>query len=219
MKAKLIKYDLDYTHYSTEMGSVHLPCPPIFFDANLERGYIEDIKKKAIFCNIEPIFLIHKFVNVVSPQQALRLRRQWDSFKATNPVAHNTDEASSGRSSGTASYHLGIWRRSSKVALITADTRCTGQPFDIHQHIKLKNFLRSVQRYVASPLEHLLGRYVKKESVKRKRQVGFVFSCHAPDNSAFKVGRIYQGASTFGQLPRVGLQGGIHNSLSDKWHQ
>ena len=148
IKAKLIKYyDLEYTNYSTEMGSVHLPCPPVFFDTKSEKVYIEDIKKNPIFCNIEPMFLIHKFVNVVSPQQALRLRRQWNSFKATNPVAHNTDETSSARSSGTPSYHLRIWRRSSTEAFITKDTRCEhkiGQNIQVEmlpwevKHLKLK---------------------------------------------------------------------------------
>jgi hypothetical protein len=166
MKAKLIKYDLDYTKYVTETGSVHIPAPPIFFDANSEEGFILDIQKNAIFSGLKPLFLIRKFVNVLSKQQAERLRRQWDSFMETNPVAHNTGETSSARSTGTASYHLGLWRRSSKTACITLDSRCES---DVHQRTHCENFLRSVRRYIASHLRRLMARYTRQEWLKRER--------------------------------------------------
>ena len=165
MKAKIIKYDLNYSNYVTQTGSLRLPCPPIFFDSKSGKRYLQDFERHAIFCGIKPVFLIHKFVNLLSDGQALRLRRQWDAFMATNPVAHNTNEASSARSSGTASYHLGLWRRSSQVACITLDSRCEA---DIHQLTRCKNFLRSVRRYVVPPLKRLMSRYTKEEWLQRE---------------------------------------------------
>ncbi|KAF8350838.1 hypothetical protein F5887DRAFT_865952, partial [Amanita rubescens] len=111
-------------------------------------------------------FLIHKFVNVLSDGQALRLRRQWESFMATNPVAHKT---SGTRSSGTPSYHLGLWRRSSNVASTTSDLKG-----NIHQRTQCKNFLRSVKGYVAPALNRLMSRYAKEEWMKRQTYEIFV---------------------------------------------
>jgi hypothetical protein len=180
MRAKLMKYDLDQSHYITETGSIHLPCPPIYFDSNLERGYIQNIQKYPIFCSIKPQFLIHKFANVLSPEQCQALREKWVSFTNENPIAHNTETGSSSRSSGTPSYHLGIWRRYSDHAMVTLDTQCRGF---IHQQKQCKNFLRAVQRHVAPALKRLMERYTKEEWAMRKRQVNFGWLFHEADKS------------------------------------
>lgn len=92
MNAKLHRYDLDSSNYVSETGTVSVPCPPVFFDANTEQGYIADIKKYPIFAGMEPLFLIQKFVDVVSSNGAGKLKRQWESFTDMNPKAHNTEE-------------------------------------------------------------------------------------------------------------------------------
>jgi hypothetical protein len=166
MNAKLYKYDMASEGYVTQTGTLSVPCPPIFFDANKERGYIAELKKNAIFSGIEPLFLIQKFVNVVSHNGAKKLKRQWESFTKTNPKAHNTGESSSARSSDAKSYHLGVWRRYSKKTEVTVDTReCEDGP----QKTQCLNFLWTVKTEIAPDIRRLLQRYTKKEWEEKKR--------------------------------------------------
>ena len=53
MKTKLIKYELDYTNFVTKTGSVHIPAPPVYFDANSRKRFIPDIQKYCIFYGIK----------------------------------------------------------------------------------------------------------------------------------------------------------------------
>ncbi|KAF8324837.1 hypothetical protein F5887DRAFT_901971 [Amanita rubescens] len=198
-----MKYDLDHNHYITETGSIHLPCPPIYFDSNLERGYIQNIEKYPIFCSIKPHFLIHKFVNVLSPEQCQDLREKWVSFTNENPIAHNTETGSSSRSSGTSSYHLGVWRRYSDHAMVTLDTQCRG--FN-HQQKQCKNFLRAVQRHVAPALKRLMERYTKEEWAMRKRQVNFGWLFHEADKSELEL-------DFYGSFTTVAVTNGVSDIL------
>jgi hypothetical protein len=160
MNAKLYKYDMASEGYITQTGTLSVPCPPIFFDANTEQGYIADIKENAIFTGIEPLFLIQKFVNIVSKNGAQKLKRQWESFMKTNPKAHNTGESSSAQSSDTKSYHLGVWCCYSKKTEVTVDTRkCKDGP----QKTQCLNFLKMVKREIMSDVRRLLQRYTEQE--------------------------------------------------------
>ena len=172
MHTKLLKYDHDEEKYicMSEGTSFSIPCPPVFIDANTDRVYIADIAKEKIFCSIKPLFLIHKFVNVLSSRYAQTLRQRWTRFMDTKPKAHNTDEDSSARSSHVKSYHLGIWRRSNKEARITKDTciktRTRRQRIGREQCL---NFMRTVQRAIAPVVRCLMKRYMPDEWKERKR--------------------------------------------------
>ena len=172
MHTKLLKYDHDEEKYicMSEGTSFSIPCPPVFIDANTDRVDIADIAKEKIFCSIKPLFLIRKFVNVLSSRYAQTLRQRWTRFMDTKPKAHNTDEDSSARSSHVKSYHLGIWHRSNKEARITKDTciktRTRRQRIGREQCL---NFMRTVQRAIAPVVRHLMKRYMPDEWKERKR--------------------------------------------------
>ena len=165
MHTKLYKYKVESMRYVHQSGSIRVPCPPVFFDSVTEEGYIADIQKEAILMGIQPLFLIHKFVNVVSKTGARKIKKRWESFMETNPVAHNTEESSSSRSSDFKSYHLGIWRRSSKTMCATKDTRCKEE----HQRVECDEFMRVVEKYISRPVRRLMERYTKDEWAERQR--------------------------------------------------
>ncbi|KAF8327853.1 hypothetical protein F5887DRAFT_924642 [Amanita rubescens] len=166
--AKMWKYDMDTSGYITQTGTLHVPCPSVFFDANTEKGYIADIQKEKIFAGIQPLFLFHKFVNVLSKNGAKVLKTRWEAFIKTNPTAHNTKESSSARSTTSKSYHLGIWRRYDTEAGVTVDTRCE----NLNQAIKCLDFMRAVKKYIAPPVKRLMEHYTKEEWVHRDRRFG-----------------------------------------------
>lgn len=157
---------MDTSGYITQTGTLRVPCPSVFFDANTDKGYIANIEKEKIFAGIKPLFLIRKFVNVLSQRRAEILKKKWAAFMETNPKAHNTEESSSARSSDSKSYHLGIWRRSNGVARITADTLCD---LNLDRAIKCFDFLRAVKKYIAPRVKRLMERYSKDEWVQREQ--------------------------------------------------
>jgi len=159
---KLWKYNLDSSGYISKEGTISVPCPPLFFDANTERTYIADIENEKIFAGIKPLFLIQKFANVLSKNGAETLQKRWTAFKKTNPIPQKTASA---RSSSSESFHLGIWRRRKGKALVTADTRWD----DEHQQKRCLDFMRAVKDYIAPQLKRLMERYTKDEWVLRQQ--------------------------------------------------
>lgn len=172
MHAKLLKYDHNEEKYicMSDGTSFTVQCPPVFIDSNTDRAYIADIAKEKIFCSIKPLFLIRKFVNVLSSRYAQTLRQRWTRFMDTKPKAHNTDEDSSARSSHVKSYHLGIWHRSNKEARITKDTYIkTGTRCHRICREQCLNFMHTVKQAIAPVVRHLMKRYMPDEWKEGKR--------------------------------------------------
>ena len=167
MKSKLIKFDVDEAGLEREVGKCHVPCPPLAYDASVEKAFFLDLSQHPILCGIKPSFLVHKFENVVTENDRLDLCRRWTDFRLTNPKAHNTNEGSSSRSTDTESYHLGIWRKFAKEPFITADTLC--DPDSPQQQGHCKNFLRLVKKSVALKIRSLLEKYAPEEWAERQK--------------------------------------------------
>lgn len=165
VESRLTKFNVDDSGYLRETGKCHIPCPPLAYDSNKEKAFLLDIHKYPILCTIQPAFLLHKFENVIPlyVQELLLLR--WLDFLLMKPKAHNTDGSSS-RSTNSSSYHLGIWRRSSAEPFITADTKCDG---DLAKQKKCKDFLRLVQKHVATKIRSLLQGCAKDEWDAREK--------------------------------------------------
>lgn len=161
MESKLTKFSMDHEGYERVVGKCHIPCPPLAFDASVEKAFLLDISRHPILCGIKPSFLLHKFENVVTENDRLDLLRRWTDFKLMSPMPHKSPIS---RSTDTESYHLGIWRKREKMPFITADTRC-GEDL---QQARCKDFLRLVKKSIAFKIRSLLKKYAPEEWAERE---------------------------------------------------